>query len=331
MRNKSKSKYMILITVILVIVLVLGSFMLNNKSNKKNKNIPMNNINEIVETPPVIEDEEGTYYYICEDDETTLSVRDKESGNRIDRLACGSKVNLISISETKTDICDNWYYVSYTKYTSGVSQTTKGYVCGNFLSTRKDNLDNVFTDLDLSLIRNDIRYIKINDKYNITTKRDEDTMKLLINNKEVLSNEISCIGSITMLEDYLVVSNNYSCGNTSTIELYNEKSTKLDSINITNKDNATLDLTYSVKNNKLYYKLINYQDKVIVNGYTIKYCNESNYNPDNYPDLDLNYELGKVYQVSVDNNKFVSSEDYTTYTLNDYIKDIGKDNICISK
>ena len=251
---KNKTKYMILIIVILIVVLVAGALMLNSKNNKKN-NIKTNLVNEVVETPPVIEDEEGTYYYICEDDETTLSVRDKESGNRIDRLACGSKVNLLSISETKTDICDNWYYVSYTKYTSGVSQTTKGYVCGNFLRTRKDNVTNVFTDIDLSLVRNDVRYIKINSKYTITTKRDEDTMTLLINDKEVLKNKVSCLGTITQLGDYLVVSNNKSCGNTSTIELYDEKSTKLDSIDITNEDNLHLDLTYTVKNNKLSYNI----------------------------------------------------------------------------
>lgn len=327
---KNKTKYMILIIVILIVVLVAGALMLNNKNNKKN-NIKTNLVNEVVETPPVIEDEEGTYYYICEDDETTLSVRDKESGNRIDRLACGSKVNLLSISETKTDICDNWYYVSYTKYTSGVSQTTKGYVCGNFLRTRKDNVTNVFTDIDLSLVRNDVRYIKINSKYTITTKRDEDTMTLLINDKEVLKNKVSCLGTITQLGDYLVVSNNKSCGNTSTIELYDEKATKLDSIDITNEDNLHLDLTYTVKNNKLSYKLINYQNNITVNGYTIKYCNQGNYEQESFDDLDLNYELGKLYQTSIENNKFTTSTDSTTYTLNDYIKEIGKSNICISK
>ncbi len=325
---KNKTKYMILIIVILIIILVAGALMLNAKSNKKNN---INLVNEVVDEIPIIEDKDGTYYYICEDDETTLSVRDKESGNRIDRLACGSKVNLLSISETKTDICDNWYYVSYTKYTSGVSQTTKGYVCGNFLKTRKDNITNVFTNIDLSLIRNDVRYIKVNSKYTITTQRDEDTMTLLINDKEVLKNKVSCLGTISQIGDYIVVSNNESCGNISTIELYDEKSTKVDSIDITNEDNLHLDLTYSVKNNKLSYKLINYQNNIIVNGYTIKYCGQGNYEQESFDDLDLNYELGKLYQISVENNKFITSTDYTTYTLNDYINEIGKSNICVSK
>lgn len=326
----NKIKYMVLIVVILIVVLVAGSLMLNSRNNKKN-NVKNNLVNEVVEVPPVIEDEEGTYYYICEDDETTLSVRDKESGNRIDRLACGSKVNLLSISDVKTDICDNWYYVSYTKYTSGVSQTTKGYVCGNFLKTREDNETNLFTSIDLSLVRNDVRYIKINNNYTITIKRDEDMMTLLINDKEVLENKVSCFGTITRMGDYLVVSNNKSCGSTSSILLYDEKSTKLDSIDISNEDGLHLDLVYTVKNNNLVYKLINYQDKIVVNNYTIKYCNQGNYEQDSYSDLDLNYELGRRYEVGVLNNKFVFSSEYESYTLKDYIREIGKSNICISK
>ena len=57
---KNKTKYMILIIVILIIVLVAGALMLNNKNNKKN-NIKTDLVNEVVETPPVIEDEEGTF------------------------------------------------------------------------------------------------------------------------------------------------------------------------------------------------------------------------------------------------------------------------------
>ncbi len=132
-RNRSDDKKKIIMYVILGILMVVVAtlivlLVMNKKPDDKDDK---NTGNDVVDKDAVDvtkEEDNKLGYVSCDDNTALLNVRNSTSGSIIDGLSCYKEVTIEEELE-KTDACDKWYKISYTK--NGSSYT--GYACGTYI------------------------------------------------------------------------------------------------------------------------------------------------------------------------------------------------------
>ena len=137
-RNDNKKKNIVMYIIIGVLVLLLVGLIIYILLGDRNSvnDVDDDNDNEVVnvnvEEP--IEEHSNIGYVSCDDNTALLNVRNSTSGSIIDGLSCYKEVVILEELEG-TDVCDNWYKISYDK--DGNNYT--GYACGTYIKKLEVN------------------------------------------------------------------------------------------------------------------------------------------------------------------------------------------------
>ena len=136
MRSRSNNKKIIIIGGIILLIILLGGLLYFILTNNK-KTISKDNNTPVEETKKEESNKTKEIYYVsCDDNTSLLNVRDSVTGNVIDGLSCYKEVAVEDANE-KTDTCDKWYKINYTKNNNHY----EGYACANYI--KKSTLEEV--------------------------------------------------------------------------------------------------------------------------------------------------------------------------------------------
>lgn len=122
----------------LLVILGIGVFIylyVDDESN--NEQLDNNNDDVIVnkEDEELEEEVSNVGYVSCDDNTSLLNVRNSTSGSIIDGLSCYKNV-IIEEELEGTDVCDNWYKISYMKNDDSYT----GYACGTYIKKMEVSL-----------------------------------------------------------------------------------------------------------------------------------------------------------------------------------------------
>ena len=131
-KNKKITIYIVIGVLLLIVVSLLAYIIIGN--DDKDNNID-NNDKEVIDNSTKEDEEEKTNslgYVSCDDNTGLLNVRNSVGGTIIDGLSCYKEVTIEEELE-KTEVCDKWYKISYTKKGSDYT----GYACGTYIKKQE--------------------------------------------------------------------------------------------------------------------------------------------------------------------------------------------------
>ena len=133
-RGNDKKKIFLYVGLGLVVVIIISLIiylMFNKRDNNIDNDKPTSNLEgEDKEN----EKEEDIGYVSCDDNTSLLNVRNSTTGDIIDGLSCYQKITILEELD-KTDNCDKWYKVTYTKHDNNYT----GYVCSTYIKKINTN------------------------------------------------------------------------------------------------------------------------------------------------------------------------------------------------
>lgn len=256
MRSRSNNKKIIIIGGIILLIILLGGLLYFILTNNK-KTISKDNNTPVEETKKEESNKTKEIYYVsCDDNTSLLNVRDSVTGNVIDGLSCYKEVAVEDANE-KTDTCDKWYKINYTKNNNHY----EGYACANYI--KKSTLE-------------EVTYNKVKEIVNkLTTYYSDSSIKVYCGNStgtKTINFENNITGEYTKSEyKSLEELKNY-------LLTFLDSSLLIDKLELSDINNPKyLDNYYEIDNN-LYCR--NYSAKGISNRLT------NNYNFEVLPDND---------------------------------------------